>query len=418
MRSAVVVGAGVGGLATAGALARTGWQVTLLERAERLRADGAGLLLWPNGVRAMRALDLAGGIDAIATAVPYGGIRRPDGTPIVARAGAAALGGATEGRVGRVQPEAGGAHVTPLVVHSEDLHDQLIAGLADGIDIRNGITVRTIRATPDHRPAVSDGRHTWEADLVVGADGAHSTVRARVARQVSVVSAGFAAWRAVIPWYRAPVLSAALAAGGETIGSGYRFQFAVLGERGSAGGSSRGGIYWVATALGAPRPEPAAMQLTLLRRWYSDWHPPIGDLLAATEPGDLVQHAVQELRPAPRSYGFPAGPGGVVLLGDAAHVLPDHLGQGPSLAFEDAATLRSVMLDAIPGGSLRDALDAYSRARLPRAEKLARQSRRVGTVLQARGRFTQRARDAALGAFSPRLLDKTAAEAAAWSPPH
>jgi 2-polyprenyl-6-methoxyphenol hydroxylase-like FAD-dependent oxidoreductase len=392
-----VVGAGVGGLATAGALARTGWQVTLLERAERLRADGAGLLLWPNGVRAMRALDLAGGIDAIATAVPYGGIRKPEGQFLV-------------------EPQVRGAHVTPLVVHSEDLHDQLIAGLADGIDIRNGITVRTVRATPDARPAVSDGRTTWEADLVVGADGALSTVRSRVARQVAVVSAGCAAWRAVIPWFRAPALPPALAAGGETIGSGYRFQYALLGERGSAGGSSRGGIYWVATALGAPRPEPAATQLTLLRRWYSDWHPPIGDLLAATEPDDLVQHAIQELRPGLRGYGFPAGPGGVVLLGDAAHVLPDHLGQGPSLAFEDAATLRSVMLDAVPGGSLRDALDAYSRTRMSRVEKLARQSKRVGTVLQARGRFTQRARDATLRALSPRLLDKTAAEAAAWFP--
>jgi 2-polyprenyl-6-methoxyphenol hydroxylase-like FAD-dependent oxidoreductase len=392
-----VVGAGVGGLATAGALARTGWRVTLLEHAERLRADGGGLLLWPNGVRAMRALDLAGGLDAIATPVPYGGIRKPDGQFLV-------------------PPEVRGAHVTPLVVHSEDLHDQLIAGLADGIDVRNGITVRTVRASPDDRPAVGDGRATWEADLVVAADGAQSVVRSRVARQVSVVSAGCAAWRAVIPWYRAPVLPPALAVGGETIGSGYRFQYASLGERGSAGASSRGGIYWVATALGAPRPEPPATQLTLLRRWFSDWHPPIGDLLAATEPDDLVQHAVQELRPAPRSYAFPAGPGGVVLLGDAAHTLPDHLGQGPSLAFEDAATLRTALLNAVPGGSLRDAIEVYSRARLPRAEKLARQSRRVGTVLQARGRFTQRARDAALGALSPRLLDRTAAEAAAWFP--
>ena len=56
MRSAVVVGAGIGGLAAAGALARTGWQVTLLERGDRLRGDSAALLLWPNGVRALHAL--------------------------------------------------------------------------------------------------------------------------------------------------------------------------------------------------------------------------------------------------------------------------------------------------------------------------------------------------------------------------
>ena len=394
MRSTIVVGAGVGGLATAGALARTGWQVTLLERAERLRADGAGALLWPNGVRALRALDLVGGLDAIATVVPYSGIRRPDGQLLV-------------------QPEPAADRVTPLVVHSEDLHDQLIAGLSAGIDVRNGITVRTLRAGPGDRPAVSDGRNTWEADVVVAADGVDSVVRGRVARQVSVVSAGCTTWRAVVPWYRAPAVPGV---GGETLGSGYRFQWATLGERGSAGSPTRGGIYWVATALGASRPEPPLTQLTLLRRWFSDWHAPIGDLLTATEPSDLVQYAVRELRPAPRSYAYPAGTGGVVLLGDAAHPLADHLGQGTSLAFEDAATLRTALLDAIPGGSLRDALAAYSRARVPRVERLAKQSRRVGLVLQARGRFTQRARDATLGTLSPRLLDKTAADAASWRP--
>src|SRR5258705_13191431 len=79
MRTAVVVGAGVGGLAAAGALARTGWKVTLLERDDRLRAGRAALVLWPNGVRALRALGLAGGPDAIATPIPPAGIPRPDG---------------------------------------------------------------------------------------------------------------------------------------------------------------------------------------------------------------------------------------------------------------------------------------------------------------------------------------------------
>ena len=54
MRTAIVVGAGVGGLAAAGALARTGWRVTLLERSDRLRGSGAALLIWPNGAAALQ----------------------------------------------------------------------------------------------------------------------------------------------------------------------------------------------------------------------------------------------------------------------------------------------------------------------------------------------------------------------------
>ena len=105
----------------------------------------------------------------------------------------------------------------------------------------------------------------------------------------------------------------------------------------------------MATAAGAPRPEPPATQLALLRRWFAGWHAPVGELLDATDPDDLVQQEVRELRPLPRAYGFPVGPGGVVLLGDAAHAMPHHLGQGACLAFEDAATLRVAAAATRPG---------------------------------------------------------------------
>jgi 2-polyprenyl-6-methoxyphenol hydroxylase-like FAD-dependent oxidoreductase len=396
MRSAVVVGAGVGGLAAAGALARSGWHVTLLERADRLRAGRAALLIWPNGVRALRALGLGGGLAAIATPTGPGGVRRPDGQWLV-------------------QP-AGDPPASAVVVHREDLHDTLVAGLGDRVEVRTGVQVRGLRLAGD-RPAVDDGHTVWEAELVVAADGVDSLIRRRLEPDSAALSAGCAAWRAVIPWYRAPRLPGDLVLGGETLGAGYRFVAASLGEHRSAGAAGRGGVYWVATAAGAARPEPPATQLALLRRWYADWHAPIGELLAATEPDDLIQHQVRELRPLPRDFGFPVGSGGVVLLGDAAHAMPHHLGQGACLAFEDAATLRSTCRTALPGEQLRAAVSAYGRLRRPRAVRLARQTRRLGVVLQARGRLALRARDATLGALSPRLLDRAAIAAARWQPP-
>ncbi|MEV1287586.1 FAD-dependent monooxygenase [Micromonospora sp. NPDC049679] len=398
MRTAVVVGAGIGGLAAAGALARTGWQVTLLERDDRVRAGRTALVLWPNGIRALRALGLGDGLDAIATALPDMGVRRPDGHWLV-------------------QPRPAAGDRTPVVVHREDLHDALVAGLGDQVEIHTGVSVRSVRVGSGARPAVSDGRLTVEADLVVAADGIDSAVRRRMAPESTVVSSGCAAWRAVIPWYRAPRLPEDRPVSGETLGAGYRFVAASLGERGSSGGSSRGGIYWVATAAGAPRPEPPATQLALLRRWFAHWPAPIGDLLAATEPDDLVQQEVRELRPLPRAYGFAAGTGGVVLLGDAAHAMPHHLGQGACLAFEDAATLRSVVREAVPGRPLQEAVEAYSRLRRPRTVTVVRQTRRMSAVLQTRGRLALRARDAALGTINPRLMGSAATAAAQWNPP-
>ena len=135
----------------------------------------------------------------------------------------------------------------------------------------------------------------------------------------------------------------AVPAAGEMLGVGMRFNHATLGERGTSGGSTRGGIYWVATAPGALRPEPPAAQLTLLRRWFADWRSPVAELLEATEPDDLVQQPGGGVAPAAPEFGFPVGGGGFVLLGDAAHVHAPILTQGACLAFEDAATLGSLM---------------------------------------------------------------------------
>jgi 2-polyprenyl-6-methoxyphenol hydroxylase-like FAD-dependent oxidoreductase len=404
MRSAVVVGAGIGGLAVAGALARTGWQVTLLERADRLRADNAALLIWPDGVRALRSLGLADGLRAVASPAPSAGIRRPNGQWLV--------------QPDLVNGSDPGEDAESLVVHREDLHDTLVAGLGDRIDIRTGVAVRSVRLTRDAPPAVSDARATWEADLVVAADGVDSIVRRRLAPESTALAAGCAAWRAVIPWFRAPSLpdlggpgsaggvgGAGISLGGETLGGGHRFRYALLGDRGATGPSSRRGVYWAATVPGAYRPEPPMTQLSLLRRWFADWHSPIGELFAATEPDDLIQHPVAELRPIPRSFSFRAGPGGYVLLGDAAHAMSHHLSQGGCLALEDAAALQSLVREAVPGRSLGTAIDAYTRDRRPRLARIVRQSRRVGSMFAANGSLAGRAREAALG-LSPSLLGR------------
>ncbi|GAA0557712.1 FAD-dependent monooxygenase [Paractinoplanes ferrugineus] len=396
MRTAVVVGAGMAGLATAGALARAGWRVVLLERGERVAAPPTALVLWSNGRRALEALDPDGGWSAIASPLPDGGVRRPDGQWLVAP---------------RTRAGAGGP--APAVVHLEDLYDALVAGLGEGVEIRTGFAVTAVRTGRRQRPAVGDGRTWVEADLVVAADGIDSPIRRALAPESAAVGSGFADWQAVIPGYRVPRLTPEQAAGGETLGAGYRFVAMPLGER----AAGRGGVYWVATAAGAPRPESPATQLALLRRWFADWPAPVGELLAATHAEDLVQHEVRELRPLPRAYGFASGPGGVVLLGDAAHAMPHHLGQGACLAFEDAATLRALVADTEPGPGLVAAIEAYSRTRRPRTTTVVRQTRRMSAVVQARGRLALRARDAALNHMRPRILGNHTRLEADWLPP-
>jgi 2-polyprenyl-6-methoxyphenol hydroxylase-like FAD-dependent oxidoreductase len=387
-RTAVVVGAGLAGLATAGALARAGWRVTLLERAERIAAEATGLVLWPNGVRALHALQPDAAWAGVTVPLPDGGVRRPDGQWLV-----------------HPRPRAAGA---PAAVHQQDLVDSLLAGLGD-VDVCTGVAVDEVRVGPDRRPAVLGPSGQWEADLLVAADGIDSVVRRHVAPEAGTVASGFAAWQAVVPGYRLPRLTD-FHAGVETLGVGYRFVAAPLAEH----STGRGGVCWTATAAGAARPEPADTQLTLLRRWFGGWHDPIGELLAATRPEDIRHREVRELRPLPRAYGFLSGPGGVVLVGDAAHAMPHHLGQGACLAFEDAATLGAMVAEAEPGAPLSAAVQAYSRQRRPRTAGIVRQTRRMSAAVQARGRLALRARDVALGALTPRLLGRPSTT---WTPP-
>ena len=93
------------------------------------------LVLWPNGIRALRALGLGDGLDAIGTPLPRR--RRPPARRPLARAAAAVA-----------------ADRAPVVVHREDLHDALIAGLGDRVDIRTGVDGATTcaSAAPSARP--------------------------------------------------------------------------------------------------------------------------------------------------------------------------------------------------------------------------------------------------------------------------
>jgi 2-polyprenyl-6-methoxyphenol hydroxylase-like FAD-dependent oxidoreductase len=388
VRGAVVVGAGVAGLAVAGALARTRWRVTLLEQQPSLSLGRAALLLWPNGVHALRGLGLGPGLDEIAEPVSETVIRRPDGK-VLAR-------WSTAGLVERYGAPA-------LALHRQDLYDALVAELGD-VEVRTGVRVSQVRAADPGAPAVGDGHQWWEADLLVAADGIHSVVRESIAPDSVVTPAGAAAWRAVVPVHRVPPGLVA----GETVGSGQRFLITPLGGR---------GVYWVAVVPGAPRPESPEVQLELLRRWFAGWHRPIQALINATRPEELWQQAMAELNPLPRRFGLGVGRGGIALLGDAAHAMTPSLGQGACLALEDAITLGTLLAEGGPGGPLDGALSRYDRLRRRRTAKLVRQARRLGTLFGARSRIGVGARNTLLSAAPTSLLNRATAAGAGWRPP-
>lgn len=358
---AVIVGGGIGGLSTAIGLGRAGWRVTVLERQAELGAAGAGILLWPNAVHALAAL----GIDITAhghSGHADGGVRRPDGSWL----------SRIDGR--DLERRLGAPAVT---IHRAELHRVLAAALVPGTEVRTGVEVAEI---PD------------DGDLVVVADGIHSTLRRRLAPQVRVRDSGQVAWRAVVP------VRTVGQPGGETGARGWRFGIAPVTD---------GSTYWYAAAPGPLRTGSADDQLRELRERFAGWHDPIAELLAATEPGRLLHHPLADLDPVPPM----AYRGRVALVGDAAHAMTPNLGQGAAQALEDAVTL---VAEVCAGG---DALARYDAVRRPRVARYVANSRRVGAVFGARGRVAGALRDLVLRATPGSVALANAAKSADWRPP-
>ncbi|WP_225854017.1 FAD-dependent monooxygenase [Micromonospora sp. AMSO31t] len=301
---AIVVGAGIGGLAAALALHRRRWRFTVLERAAEPRELGTGLTLMANALRGLDALGVGDALRRQGVPDSPGGLRTSDGRWLSRIEGAAlerALGTAALG------------------IHRTDLHRLLRAALpasalvteADVIDVDPDVPAVTYRR---------DGTTTTlRADLVVGADGLHSVLRGRLWPDLPAPAySGSTAWRAAIRW-TAPVATAV------TWGPGREFGTVPLGD---------GRLYWYAAETAPPGGrEPD--ELAAVRERFGGWHEPIPALLAATPPGAVLRTDLFHLATALPSYVR----GRVALLGDAAHAMTPHLGQGAGQAIEDAVVL-------------------------------------------------------------------------------
>jgi len=176
---AVVIGAGIGGLAVAAGLHAAGWDVTVCERAAAIEPVGSGLALAPNG---LRALDTIGAGDAVrALAVPQEpGIRRSDGRWLIRGTGQV-----IKDRFG-----------DPVILATRTaVVDALLARVPAAV-LSLTTTVTSVDPGGDGPARVSTDAGELPADLVVAADGIGSATRAALfPAHPGLRYAGFTTWR-------------------------------------------------------------------------------------------------------------------------------------------------------------------------------------------------------------------------------
>lgn len=353
----LIAGGGIGGLTLAALSHRRGRECRVFERARRFAPVGAGIVLQPNAVRALRI----GGIES----------------QVVFR------GSTTE----RLQIRDSRGRVLSTIAAS-DLRSRFGAGvfgfhratlhaaLVDLIPpewIRLDAGVRSSGQSLDAAFVELETGERIEGSGLVAADGLRSVVRSRTTPTDEPVYSGYTCWRGVAP--RGSLWPAGQM--NESWGRGARFGLvAIDGDR----------IYWFATANAIAGGRDAS-KADLLQR-FAGWHDPIHAVIEATPDDAILRTDIADRDPLVRWSD-----GRITLLGDAAHPMTPNLGQGGGQAIEDAVVL-DLCLSKAP--DIAAAFRDYESRRTARTSRVVMEARRLGRIGQIENAAGRAVRDFAV----------------------
>jgi salicylate hydroxylase len=345
-----IVGGGIGGLTLWLALRQRGLEADIFEQAHELGEIGAAVALSANSTRELRRLGVLDGVVAAST----------EPTELIYRDGRTGrrIAAHPVRRDGAYQARAG----APLCgIHRADFQKILSAGV-DRDRLHLGRRVVALEEVADVVTLSFADGGAAEADVVVAADGVRSTARRYVAGDDRLVYSRTSGFRGIVPVARLPSLPDPQAIQFWMGPSAHLLHYAI--------GADGGHVNFLAVVEGPrewehPEKGPAATNDAEALASFEGWHPAVTEMISA------VRHEAR--------WGlFLATPlrrwrrGGVVLLGDAAHAMLPHHGQGANTTIEDAVTLAELM--AARAHDLDGVFAAYETLRRRRTRMIQRAS--------------------------------------------
>jgi len=362
--SVAIVGGGIGGLFAANALTAHGLRVAVYEQASALREVGAGVFLTPNAVRHMERMGLGPAVARWGARVGAGSrYFRHDGTPIAP-----------------VQvTDANGWNAT-FGMHRADLVDFLAANLPAGT-VHTGHRAIGFEQNDDLARVQFANGAIVEADVVVAADGIHSELRPHVHPPSKPVFHGTISYRGLIARERLPQWPVDQ----WQMWVGPSKHFLVFPVR---QGTMVNYVGFVPTDEQMKESWSAPGDPEALRRAFEGWDPRVGDVLREVD--ETFRWALYDRDPLPTWVK-----GRLILLGDAAHPMLPHLGQGANQSIEDGMALATILAQ-IDMAAVPMALLAYDRLRRERVAEIQLGARQNGLRVDSA--------DADLGARDAQLV--------------
>jgi salicylate hydroxylase len=342
----VIVGGGIGGLFAANALVANGLQVSVYEQAPALDEVGAGVFMTPNSVRHLHRVGLGPAVEKWGARVGSDSrYFRHDGKPIAP-----------------VQVTDSSGWNATFGMHRADLVDFLAAALPAGVVHTSHRGVRFDESEEVARVSFANGA-TVEADAVIAADGIHSEMRPYVFPPSRPVFHGSVAYRGIAPHAIVPHWpnNAWLM----WLGKGKHFLTFPL-----RAGTLINYVGFVPADQEMKESWSAPGDPDVLRQEFAGWDPRIESLLRRVQ--KTFRWALYDREPLP---GWTRGR--LTLLGDAAHPMLPHLGQGANQSIEDGIALATILARA-DRGNVPAALQAYERLRRERVAQVQRGARENG----------------------------------------
>src|SRR3954469_9597518 len=341
-----IVGGGIGGLFAANALCAKGVQVSLYEQASAIGEVGAGVFLTPNSVRHLQRVGLGPQVERRGARVGHDShYFRHDGAPIAP-----------------VQVTDSSGWNATFGMHRADFVEMLAGALPSGIVCPGHRATGFEQSGEVARVSFANGA-VAEGDVVIAADGIHSELRPHAAPPSRPVFHGSVAYRGVLPRDRIPHWPTDRWQ--MWLGKGKHFlSFPVRS------GELINYVGFVPADAEMKESWSAPGDPDVLRREFEGWDPRIGTLLSQVE--KPFRWALYDREPLPSWTR-----GRLTLLGDAAHPMLPHLGQGANQSIEDGMALATILARAEPENA-PTALLAYERLRRERVAQVQRGARENG----------------------------------------